>query len=167
MNSIDRFGGALMTPNIAGQSFNFSLLARLHRYFGFTSEFIAADNIWQLDSLTTIDASPIIAKLGLYFRPFDFDIENKKNKIDFTLNFYFTHRAIQGDFNNDTRVIGEQEITPRGYNGIDISANLYLNEVQLFFQVSSNSKGAFDIPGFTGTQVSIGLNVTGDFITID
>lgn len=165
MMTLDQFGNSLMNPNLAGESISFYLMGRLHKYFGISTSILIADNLWKLDTINEIDASPFIARLGLYLRPFDFS-EITTNKIDFTINCHFTHRAIHGDFGNKSQMIGNQIIERRGYNGIDISANIYLNSVQLFVQFSSNRKGEFEVPGFTGTQIVFGVNVTGEVVSL-
>lgn len=165
MMTLEQFGNSLMNPNLAGQSISFSLLGKINNYFGVSGNFKIADNLWKLDSIKTIDSSPLVARIGFYFRPFNFDLI-KNNNVDFTLNCHFTHRALYGDFGNNSQIIENQTIERRGYNGFDISANIYLNAVQLYMQLSRNSKGDFEVPGFTGTQVLFGVNVTGDIISL-
>lgn len=161
MNSLSRFGNTLMNPDLSGQSFSFSILAKICNYSGVAASIKIADNLFQMDSVTTIAAAPIIIRLGFCIRPFNFDFPNN-NAIDFTINLNYTVRSFLGDFNNNTQIIEGQEIVPRGYNGFDISANFYLNWVKLIFQFSQNSKGEYEIPGFTGSQVTFGINVSGD-----
>jgi hypothetical protein len=122
MNSLDRFGTTLMNPNTAGQSLSFTVLGSLHKNFGFSTGLLVVDNLWQLDSLTTLDASPFLLRIGGYVKPFEFPLPN--NIVNFTLNFHYTHRSILGDFGNNPQLIGTQMIERRGYNGIDISANI-------------------------------------------
>lgn len=169
MNSLSRFGNTLMNPDLSGQSFSFSILGKATNWLGGLASVQIADNLFQMDSVTTIAAAPLIFRIGFCIRPFIINMrskENVSNSFDFTVNFNYTHRSFLGDFNNETQIIEGQVITPRGYNGIDISANFYLNYVQLIFQFSQNSKGEFKIPGFTGTQIAFGINVTGDFIKL-
>ncbi|WP_203258340.1 hypothetical protein [Hyunsoonleella ulvae] len=165
MNTLSQFGNSLMNPNIDGQSFTFSTLAQVSQLFGFSGSFQISDNLWKIDEDTEIDASPLIARLGVYFRPFDFNLEND-NKLDLTFNLHFTHRNILGDFKNKTQNIAGNEITGKSYNGIDFSVNTYLNSVHLYVQYSSNKKKDLNIPGFSGAQVLFGLNVTGKLIKL-
>ncbi|GGD09200.1 hypothetical protein [Hyunsoonleella pacifica] len=53
-----------------------------------------------------------------------------------------------------------------GLDGIDFSVNTYLNSVHLHVQYSSNKKKDLNIPGFSGSQVLFGLNVTGKLIKL-
>ena len=168
MTNLEQFGGSLMAPNSAGQSISFSLFGKLNEKFGFTGSILTVDNIWKLDASTEIDASPLVARLGFYIRPFDFSdiLDSTNNRIDLTFNFNFTHREILGDFGNSEQEIGGQLIKRRGYNGFDFSTNIYLNSVQMFVQFSSNRKGEFEVPGFTGSQLTFGVNVTGALISL-
>jgi hypothetical protein len=167
MYNLEQFGNSLMNPNYAGESVAFSMLAHVKRFAGLSIRFDASDNIWQLDSITMFDASPIIFRGGFFIRPFNFNMDSNENKIDFILKFHYTHRGVLGDFNNDPHIIDGIEIPPRGYNGFEISANFFFNYLELFFQYSNNAKGDFiNLPGFTGSQVTIGLNITGKVITL-
>jgi hypothetical protein len=164
VNTLSSFGNSLMDPNLGGQSMSFSVLGKIYKGFGFSCSSQVADNLWKTDSLTTIDASPMITRLGFYFKPFEFSIAN--NNIDFTLAAHYTNRSILGNFNNNDQIIEEQVIKPRGYNGFDFSANFFFNSVQLFFRLSANAEGDVQIPGFTGSQVTFGVNVTGQLIQL-
>ncbi len=166
LNSIGQFGNALMNPDLSGHSFTFSALGRIHRFFGISTKFQIADNLWQIDNNETIDASPLIFRLGLYLRPFDFNSEEQnKNEINLTFNVHYTHRSILGDFNNNDQIIDGNTISSKGYNGIDFSINTYLNSVHIYVQFSRNSNKD-NIPGFSGSQVLFGINVTGNLIKI-
>lgn len=165
MMTLSQFGNSLMNPNLAGQSISFYLLGRITPHFGFSFSYLVTDNLWALDTIISVEASPVVARFGFYVRPFDFTALTT-NEIDFTLNGHFAHRAIHGDFENDIYTIENQRISKRGYNGFDFSANIYLNSVQLFVQYSLNSEGDFKISGFTGKQISFGVNVTGDIIAL-
>ena len=57
-------------------------------------------------------------------------------------------------------------MVPQGYNGLDVSVNMYLNAVHMFVQYSHNLNEAYNIPGFTGSQVIFGINVSGEFINL-
>ena len=167
VKDLSKLGNALMNPNLGGQSFTFSALGRINKFIGFSTSFQIADNIWQISNTEEIDASPLIGRIGFYVRPFDFGTNKEgNNDINLTLNIHYSHRSILGDFNNNTQTIDSQEIKPRGYNGIDFSINTYLNSVHLFVQFSSNKTKKFDIPGFTGSQVTFGINVTGNLIKV-
>ncbi len=164
MNSLSKFGHSLMNPNIGGHSFAFSLKGSLAERAGFSGNVLLADNLWKIDSTTTIDASPMIARIGGYFKPFKFDLTD--NDIDFVLMAHYTHRGIVGDFNNETRIIDGTEIIPRGYNGVEISASLFFNSVEIFGQATINELGDNNLEGFSGTQIMFGINVSGDFIKL-
>lgn len=163
MTSIEQFGLAIMNPNQAGQAISFSLEGRLIERFGVTSSFLAVDNNWQLKDSTSIDSSPYQLKVGTYLEPFDFP--SSKNTVRFIIKLNYTHRGIFGDFGNSSHVIDGRIIEPKGYNGVDFSTNLIFNNVELFFQLSHNSKED-DIPGFSGPQVVFGLNVAGNLIKL-
>lgn len=165
MSDLSQFGNSLMNPNISGQSISLHIMGKLHEHYGFSGSYMMADNNWVLDENTTIDASPIVGRIGMYFRPFNFEKINNNN-VDFTLNFHYTHRSIQGDFGNSNQTIGGQLIESRGYNGFDLSANIILDSLHLFVQYSINGKDKLEIPGFSGTQVVFGVNVTGDVISL-
>ena len=165
MYNLSVFGNSLMNPNLSGHAVSYSILARVHKYWGLSGKLQLSDQLWKMDSLSTVDASPFFFRCGVYVRPFDFT-ELSNNIIDLTFSFHYTHRSILGDFNNSTQNIEGQEIKPRGYNGFDLSGNFYFNSVQLIVQFSQNLIGNFDVPGFSGTQVSFGINVTGEMLKL-
>ncbi|NND77868.1 MAG: hypothetical protein HKN39_06765 [Flavobacteriales bacterium] len=163
MNDLNSFGNTLMSPDLGGQSVSMKASTWFTENFGLQGSLNIIDSNWNIDSLI-IDASPTIARLGLAVRPFMIETDNNNVDLLFTVNY--SHRAILGDFNNNTQTIGTQNIDKRGYNGFDFRANLILNSVKIYTQLSTNAKGDFDIPGFTGTQVLFGIDVTGEFIKL-
>lgn len=166
MNSLSQFGQALMNPNLSGQSLTFSATARLYRYLSANGSLVIADNLWQLGE-ESIDASPLVIKFGGMIDPFSFSKDDlADNKINLLFGVHFTHRSILGDFANADQQIEDQTIESKGYNGIDFSVNAYLNSVHLYVQFSRNSKKDFLIPGFSGSQVTFGVNVTGNLINL-
>lgn len=164
MNSLSNFGNSLMNPDRSGQSFAFSMRGRLFTNFGFSSSFHAADQEWILSEGKQVDASPIVTKLGFYIRPFNFNAV--ENKVDFTLDFHFTNRVISGEFGKVNQTINNTLIKRRGYNGWDIQANVRLNAVKVYAQFSGNKVDGLDIPGFSGNQVLLGIDVTGELIKL-
>jgi len=159
------FGNTLMNPNLSGQSISYSIFARVHKIYGVSCSIQLSDQLWKLDSISTFDASPFFFRIGGYFRPFNFT-GLSDNLIDLTFNIHYTHRSILGDFNNRTQNIDGQAIEPRGYNGFDISGNFYFNSVQLIVQFSQNLISDFEIPGFSGSQITFGINVTGEMLKL-
>ena len=174
MEQMSQLGSSLMNPNISGQAFTTTIHSTLSNHFGVAGRFQISDNLWQIDSVTQIDATPLIARLGFYYKPFTFKDSNKvdstknesQNKIDFSINAYYTHRVIIGEFGKTTQVIEGVNVVPQGYNGLDVSVNMYLNAVHMFVQYSHNLNEAYNIPGFTGSQVIFGINVSGEFINL-
>lgn len=166
MSSLENLGNALMNPNVGGYAGTLDATGWLYYELGLTAKVRLADNNWKIDSVTTYKAAPFVFRGGLVLKPFNFRAFKKENEIDFTIELHYTHRSILGNFSQETRMIGGQEIKARGYNGIDCSVNLYLNAVQIFAQFSQNAKGDFSIPGFTGRQVLFGLNISGEMIKL-
>ncbi|WNJ19128.1 hypothetical protein [Pontibacter sp. G13] len=163
---LETFGAILMLPASEGQSLTFSSAARLNQLLGLNAHFLVVDNNWKLDSTTLVDASPLLVKLGFYIRPFDFP-ENETSVLNLTFHVHFTHRSVLGDFGNENQVIGGRDVISRGYNGLDISGNVYLNSLHFFVQYSLNRKvDDVVIPGFTGQQISFGLNFSSEAITL-
>ncbi len=163
VNTLGQFGNTLMNPNLGGQSFTFKVAARMKKFYGLSTSVTVADNIYMLGD-NEIDASPFILRLGGYASPFIF---STVNKINLTFDLHFTHRSILGDFSNEEQTIEDKKILDRGYNGIDLSLNAFLNDVHIFVQFSFNEKdNDFLIPGFSGTQVLFGLEVSGNFIKL-
>lgn len=166
LNTLADFGNSLMNPNLSGQSLSFSITGRLKEYLSFNTNMIIADNLWEIDG-EAIDASPLVLKFGAYLEPFIFDKnEFSNNEIHLLFGLHFTHRSILGDFANQDRRIEDELIENKGYNGLDVSINAFLNSVQLYVQFSRNSKNDFLIPGFSGSQVTFGVNVTGNLISL-
>ncbi|MAM27883.1 MAG: hypothetical protein CMC13_02580 [Flavobacteriaceae bacterium] len=165
MNSLAAFGSALMNPNLGGQSLTFKTTAKVGRFYGVNGSLLVADNIWKLDEEEKIDASPLVARVGFYIRPFQFNLAD--NEVDVSFDAHYTHRSILGDFNNAEQSIAGTKIVPRGYNGGDFSVNAYMNAVKVYAQFSVNSTRGFIIPGFSGTQVLFGIEVTGDVIKLE
>lgn len=173
MNSLGQFGSTLMNPNLSGQSFSISVVTKLIENVGLFGSYQVADNVWQIDSITRIAAAPMVSRLGLCWNPFDFGDENENIKFVITANY--THRRILGDFNNGDRIIAGNQVHPRGYNGFDFSANLYLSDVRFIFQYSQNidsklalknGTGEINIPGFSGAQVTFAVVVSGNIINL-
>lgn len=164
LNSLGDFGNTLMNPNLGGQSVSLKSSARLYKnLFGASILVSVADNVYVIDE-NEIDASPFTFKIGGYINPFRFSLENK---VQITLDLNYTHRSILGDFSNEDQTIDGNEILARGYNGLDLSLNSYLNDIHLFVQFSFNEKDKeFLLPGFSGTQVLFGLEVSGNFIKL-
>lgn len=170
MTSLGQFGSSLMNPNLSGQSFSISVVSNLINYVGLYGSLQVADNFWQTDSTTSISAAPMIARLGICWNPFDFGEDN--DNIRFILTAGYVHRSIKGDFNNKDQIISGITIHPRGYNGFDFAANLYLRDLRFIFQYSQNidskiygnNGDLIVIPGYSGGQVSFAIVVTGNII---
>jgi len=79
---------------------------------------------------------------------------------------FFTHRNILGDIANKPLMIEETEIKNTKYNGFDLSANLYLNSTHMFVRLSRNITDDLTLAGFSGAQVTFGVEVAGDLITM-
>lgn len=164
IENMRQFGAALMNPRNQASTFSLSFLGKLWRKGGFSVEGQLSDNDWLIDS-TTIDASPLLFRLGFYLDPFEFVFED--NKINLVFDAHFTHRVVLGDFNNAERIIDNNLIRSRAFNGLDISANFYLNSVQMFVKYNWNETQELEMPGFTGSQVVIGLNVSGELLKLN
>jgi len=169
IKSLEQFGSALMNPNSSGQSLNLEVTAQLFKRWGLYANLFVVDNNWQIDSSTLVESSPFVMKLGVYFSPFNFELI-RENNVKFLVRISYTHREIMGDFNQKERTIENINIVPRGYNGVDLSFNLVLNMVEMYVQFSRNDvlekKSQTHIPGFSGSQVAFGLNVSGDLLKL-
>ncbi len=165
MNSLAILGTSLLNPNTGGESFSITATAFLNKYFRLRADLILADNIWQIDPITSINVSPMLARFGLTYIPFDFS-KLKNNNLRFNLEFLLTRRDLLGDIRNINPVIDGKELRQKAFSGFDLTANIYLNSVQMFVRLSQNYTDDFDIPGFTGSQVTFGVNATGKLITL-
>lgn len=165
MKSLDNFAVSLINPNLNGHSLSLDLLYKIHPHWGVSTKFVLADNLWKLDS-SVVDASPTIFKLGFYYKLFDFT--DNDNNILFLLEALYTYRGVAGDFNNEKHMIDGYQVSQRGYNGFELGGNIYLNELQMYVRYSVNPQGNRDflLPGFSGNQVVIGLNVAGEIIPL-
>lgn len=162
--NLGQLGNVLMNPNTSGQSFAFSALASLNSCMGLCFKTVIVDNNWRLDSTTTIDATPLMIKGGVYFKPFDFGVLTE-NDVQFIIKLQYANRSILGDFNNKKEHLINGDIFHiRGYNGLDMSFNLFINSVELYAQFSINDKAAPTIPGFSGNQFLLGVNISSDLI---
>lgn len=164
INTLSDFGTAIMNPDLSGQSLSFSVQAEVFPKFGASGTFLVADQDWSLSESEVLDASPIIGKVGFYVRPFDFKAID--NIIDFYVDFNYTHRVISGDFGSIDRMINNTQIKRRGYNGWEIQGNVKFNAVKLYVQFSGIKISDIDVPGFSGNQVSFGIDVTGKLAKI-
>ena len=109
----------------------------------------------------------MVFKLGGYYSPFIFNKERlNDNELILLLGLHYVNRSILGDFRNQDVNIEGLKVNDTGYNGFDISANAFLNSVHMFVQVSLNGDDDIIIPGYTGTQVVFGINVTGNLINL-
>lgn len=166
VKNLESFGQVLMNPGLSGDALSFSVMGTLDKHWGFSLSYQVSNQLWAIDSTTRIRASPQFLRVGVYWSPFDFG-EKYRDKIDLFFKAHVTHRMVLGDFSNDLRSIEGNDIIPRGYNGLDFSVNLHLKKsFEVFMQISQNGRGKFDIPGFTGTQVSFGVNVSAKVIDI-
>ncbi len=166
MNELADLGNSLLNPNIDGQSISASVLWKPKKELqsGVSVKALVADNLWQLDSNTILDASPFSLKMGLFAVPFRFP--KMDNKVNLLVDCYLTYRSVMGDFNNQDREVESTMIVPRGYWGFEIGASMQLNSLSFFVQYSNNAKiNDIELPGFTGQQITLGLNVTGNLIT--
>ncbi len=167
MNRLSDLGNSLLNPNTDGQSISASVLwkPKKENQSGVSVKALVADNLWQLDSTTVLDASPFSLKVGLFAVPFTFPKLPNDNIINLIVDGHLTYRSVMGDFNNSSREIGSTMIIPRGYWGFEIGASMQLNSISFFVQYSNNAKlDNVELPGFTGQQIVLGLSVTGDLI---
>lgn len=164
MQSLSNFGNSLINPDRGGQSFTFSARGSLVENFGFTTSFSVSDQEWILNDTETVDASPIVSKIGFYLEPFRFNLTD--NSVEFIIDLHYTNRVISGDFGNSDQVIEDMIIKRRGYNGWDIQANMKFNAVKVYVQFSGNTVRDLDIPGFSGHQVLFGVEVSGPLVKI-
>jgi hypothetical protein len=170
--SLEQFGTVLMNPNTGGHSLNLTIFGRISKYrnyLGFNFKCLIVNNIWQIDSSTTVDSSPILLSLGGYICPFDFS-SLKENNINLLFEGNFTHREILGDFYDNADNIEGNKITPRGFNGFDFSLHIFVNMLELYTTFSVNDvldkENKTHIPGFSGSQITFGINVTGDLLNL-
>lgn len=167
LSTLGQLGNSLMNPNLSGQSLTLGLTARVRSYFGANASIRIADNLWQLDDETNIDASPMVIKIGGYYSPFIFNKERlNDNELILLLGVHYVNRSILGDFRNQDIDIEGLRVNDKGYNGLDISANAFLNAVHMYVQISINGDDDILIPGYSGTQVTFGINVTGNLISL-
>lgn len=166
MRSLEDFAVSLINPNLNGHSLSLDLMFKVHPHWGLSTKFLIADNLWDLDS-STIDASPSVFKLGLYYKFLDFELLN--NDVMILINAHYTNRSVSGDFNNEQVMIEGYRVSQRGYNGFELSGNIYVNALQMYVQYSINPQGDRDflLPGFSGNQVVIGLNVSGQIFPLN
>ncbi|WP_417591070.1 hypothetical protein [Owenweeksia hongkongensis] len=160
----EALGANLLNPNISGHSFSLNNKVKLAEYGGINLGIQVADSKWQMDSTTTISASPFLFRLGFYLRPFDFSALTE-NKVNFLVNISYVHRSVSGDYGNfDFHKIQDEKILNRGYNGIEISGDIYLNSLHFFVLYTYNDSEGVNIPEFTGNQFVIGVEIAADVI---
>ena len=164
INTLAQFGNTLINPNIGGHAFTLHITGQYNQYVGFQSSFRVSDNIYVLNE-EEIDASPIALRFGGYVRPFTFPDSANGNEIQVSLSLDFTHRNVLGDFRNVTREV-EGKTLGRSYNSLDLTLSTYLNDVRIYAQGTFSKKGDFLIPGYSGAQITLGLDVSGDLISL-
>ncbi|MFK8013289.1 MAG: hypothetical protein AB8B80_14715, partial [Marinicellaceae bacterium] len=62
--------------------------------------------------------------------------------------------------------IGRESIDRQGYNGFECNSGLQINKMKIFTAYTYNPQVGVYLPGFSKSQVTFGLNVTGDLITL-
>lgn len=174
VNSREQLGSALLSPGLNGNAFAFTWLYQsLHfpKEFGTAFSFNLVDNKWTYNDTLSKEISPILLKAGVFYKPFPFLLgegSEESNKVNFVLFGGVTYRGFLGDFPNGDRKIEfpeEPDYELAAYWGLEFSAHLLVNSVDLFVEVPVNFTQN-DIPGFSGGQVIFGLNISGDFITL-
>lgn len=165
MQNLKQFGLAITNPDRSGQSLSLSTEFTLTKKIGFLMKGYVGDQNWILDSTTSQDASPLVAKFGFLFRPFEFELND--NDIDINLELAYTYRGILGDFGNQkTYQIGTDILQRQGFNGFEFTLNAALNSVKLFVTYTANGNNELYIPGFSGNQIFFGVNVTGQMVKL-
>lgn len=165
MDSLYKLSSQLLQPSTGGHSLSVSSYCMLRKWIGINLFTSASDSFWRLSDSTKVDASPFILGLGVKLVPFNFE-NIKSNKLGFYLNASFTHRSILGDFRNGSYTIGNQLINQGGYNGFDFSANFVFDNLEFYTRYTLNPKDKYVIPGFTGSQLAFGVNLTGKVIKL-
>ena len=171
INTYEQLGSALLTPQTNGNSFIASWVWNakwLPNKTGITSNLILADDLWNYGDSNSVEISPILAKIGVFWKPFPFEIES--NKVNFILSASYTYRGALGDLHNGYRdgiELSDENVNYvlRAYQGMEFAAHLLVNSVDLYFQIPVNYPD-IEIPGFGGAQVIFGLNISGDFIKL-
>lgn len=175
IGGLNDLGRALMTTNRKGQSLNLNVLYKPYNgtshYFkdNFAIRFRASisDQIWKTDSINAIDASPITSSISFVYIPFEVNVKDKPFRT--TVEIGGTFRAIKGDFNNQNHNIESQTIHPRGFNSIDLVLSQYISNIQFYVNTTLSGRYSSErlvIPGYTGTQVMFGLNVSGGITSL-
>ncbi len=158
ITTLNNFGSALFSPNIRGRGITLNSNIRLKKSIGCRIGYQASKSLWKFGS-DYVEASPLTTRIGIYYKPFDCSaIVN--NKINLTLNLDYVNRSIKGDFANNTFVVAGQIIDPTVYHGLDFAINFLFNDINFYYQYSINRKKPIDIPGYSGTQVTFGINVS-------
>lgn len=174
VSSFANLGAALQAPNNSGNSIQVNVVKRAGwsafghpDNFGWIFDFSFTDNIWNIDSVTSYNLSPIVFKAGGYYRPFNFDIS--PNKLNIYGTFLYTYRGAAGDLFNgrtETITIEEEEYTLRAYHGFELGLHALFNNVALYALVPINFTDK-ELPGFTGVQFIVGVKVSGDIIKLE
>lgn len=165
IDSLYKFGSALLQSNVKGQSMTIKGYGIVTERFGISYAASISDDFWKMNDSTTVDASPFMCSFGIRYTPFDFS-SIKAADLNFFVDASYTHRSIFGDFKNRPYYVGDQVLNQGGYNGFDISANFKINNLELFTKILVNPVDKYTVPSFSGTQVIFGLNLTGKVVTL-
>ncbi|WP_417608659.1 hypothetical protein [Owenweeksia hongkongensis] len=172
VSTYSQLGSALMAPPNNGNSVNLNVVKRSTigikpGYFGWVFSGAVSANDWKVDSNTTYKLAPVLAKFGGYWRPFPFDL-GKDNRLNIYGTVLYTYRGAIGDlFNGNTTsiMIENEEYKLRSYHGFEVGIHAMFNNVALsaLFPVNFTDK---ELPGFTGAQFLIKVEVSGDILII-
>jgi len=165
VNTLSQYGNTLINPNLGGESLNLSIIGKLNSYFSILANLKIADNIYNIGD-RLIDSSPVQRRLGLSIHPFNFNAKNNDNDISTSLDILYNRRSFIGDISNEEIFIEEERAFDDSFDGIDLIIRTNINKVSVFAQISFNTKRGVTIPGFSGTQVLFGVDISGDFITL-
>ena len=89
----------------------------------------------------------------------------KSNNINVVSFLNITRKKIAGDFGTNTRTLDNLEIESKGYIGLELDISIFFNNLRMYSIISQNYNKT-NIEGFTGTQLSFGIDVKGDFLEL-
>lgn len=170
VSTYEQLGAAWLAPTNTGNTIKLTLVkrsqwAKVDGKLGWIYNGTITQNTWIIDSVP-YKLSPLVARCGAYYRPWNFDVD--PNDLNIYTTALITYRGAIGDlFNGYTESLeieGEQ-YQLRSYWGFELGIHAMFNNVAVsgLFPINFTNR---ELPGFTGPQFVIGVQVSGDILVV-
>lgn len=165
IGDINDFGTNILIPDMEGTSFSLNSTYFFKPKIAANFEFQMASSVWEIDD-KKINSSPMALKLNALYAPFGNLLKRGDNYITLTFSCGYSMRALVGGIEDEQQLLMEQYNTSRTlFHGFEFGANLVINQTKLFMNIPI-FKSDNPIEGLTGTSVTIGATISGEFLKL-